>query len=238
MQNITRRTILTATAASAAALTVAVPVIAAEAQPAEPLLALEAKWRGLLAEQDIALKRWRAAHDALPVHAQGGYPRIPEGSTLFDVPLVKPFVKPGIGISLPDLRKVNRKLERFERTVESGAERLAQVRAEGRARVRWWIDTYRDGKRLRDASNLEAATARTEEIGKRLTAIENEMFDASATTFEGVRIKLAFLAHSALMLRHADFHGNMAEPLDEWEYEDRSLYNLHLDVERIAGGAA
>src|SRR5258708_22252751 len=146
MQTLSRRTILRAPAASATIVAPAVAMAAlTSAPPTEPLLALEAKWRASWAETVEAGRQWSAIHDTLPEHAQGGWPRIPHNSPLFDGPHMVAFALPGTAISLRDLRTGNQKVERFERTIEATPARIAEIRAQGRARVRWWIETYRDG---------------------------------------------------------------------------------------------
>jgi hypothetical protein len=163
---------------------------------------------------------------------------IPAGSPLFDGPHAVVLACPGTAISLTELRKSNSEIERFERTVGAAPERIAEIREEGRARVRWWIKTYRDGKRISAESGLDDATAYTEAAGAQLIEIQNQMLKALAVTIDGVRIKLAVLVHMATLNGYADFHGTVVDPLEDWDYTDRALYNLHLDVERLAGGVA
>jgi hypothetical protein len=236
---LTRRAILRATAASATIMAPAVAMAALpRAAPTEPLLALEAKWRASIADTNEAGRQWSAIHDTLPEHAQGGWPRIPTSSPLFDGPHAVVLGRPGTAISLTELRKINSKIEKFERTVGASPERIAEVRAEGRARVRWWIETYRDGNRISAESGFDAAGDHCEVVGAKLIEFQNQILKARAVTIDGVRIKLAVLLHMATINGYTDFYGNVVKPLEDWDYTDRALFNLHLDAERLAGGAA
>ena len=239
MQTLSRRAVLRVTAAGAAAVAPFRAMAAlTSTTPTEPLLALEAKWRASFAETVKASRQWSAIHDTLPEHAQGGWPRIPHNSPLFDGPHAAVLGRPGTAISLTELRKFNSKVERFERTVGASPERIAEVRAEGRARVRWWIETYRDGERIGAESGLHAASDYCELVGAKFIELQSQILKAQAVTIDGVRIKLAVLVHMETINGYTDFHGNLVKPVEDWDYTDRALYNLHLDAERLAGAAA
>jgi hypothetical protein len=214
------------------------PVVVLGKTPIEPLLALEAKWRASIAETWEASRQWSAIHDTLPQHAQGGWPRVPHPSPLFvDYPIVA-NAKPGVSISLRELRELNSHMEKFVKMIGATPQRIAEVRAQGRARVRWWINTYRDGNRISAESGLDDAEAYCEAAGTKLIEIQNQILNARTGTIDGVRIKLAVLLHMATINGYTDSHGNIVKPVEDWDYTDRALYNLHLDAERLAGGAA
>ena len=115
---------------------------------------------------------------------------------------------------------------------------LRKCGPKGAPRVRWWIETYRDGKRIGAESGLNAASDHSEVVGAKLIELQNQILKARSATMDGVRVKLAVLAHMAALNGYTDFHGNLVEPVEEWNFFDRSLYNLHLDAERLAGGVA
>src|SRR5260221_14098488 len=112
---------------------------------------------------------------------------------------------------------------------------LRKCGPKGAPRVRWWIETYRDGERIGAESGLNAASDHSEVVGAKLIELQNQILNARAVTLDGVRIKLAVLSHMATINGYTDFYGNVVKPLEDWDYTDRALYNLHLDAERLAG---
>jgi hypothetical protein len=153
---LTRRAVLSASAATVAIVAPAAVLVATPANDGG-LLALEARWRAALADQKRVHHEWARIHDSLPEHAQGGWPRIPENHPAFDLWQSAILGKPGEAIPLEHLKKFNDKVERFAITTEVPAAELAEVRRKCAARIEWWNATHDDGERLRKASGLDAA---------------------------------------------------------------------------------
>jgi hypothetical protein len=122
-------------------------------------------------------------------------------------------------------------------------EPLLALEAEWRGLLAEQAATHKQKRSICDTQCLEAEICmndpndRTNEVGDKLTEIEDEILETPPATLDGVRIKLAVLAHVVVTNRHSDFHGKV-EPLEDWDCEDRALYDLHLDATRLIGGAA
>lgn len=230
-KTLTRRTILTATAASAA---LAAPAVALAA--IEPLAALETLWRFLRENYDRESAATVAIHDSLPDHAKGGWPRVPNNSPLFDNHYLRIVAAPGYAISLPKLRELNYNLARFERTRESPAEMIAEVCAEGRERVRWWLAAHREQKRLSRESGLDAAEDRCTKLLEAISETEERILSAQPATIDGLRVQLAVLAN-IITVNYEGRDGTMA-PQETWLVYERGIVDVHASATRLAAGGA
>jgi hypothetical protein len=229
MSVLSRRAVLGATAAAVAA---GAPALAVSATPTpdSALLALESRWLAACAEERRTHAEWKTTHDSLPTHAQGGSPIVPlDGAGGLFL-----LHQRGKAINLRDLRAFNEACIYDDRFAWGNSPaRLARIRAEGRERVRWWIATYRDGKRLRDASGLDEANERDEEAYKSVSALEDQIMATPPEGMQGVRIKLAVLARwSFIQFSDAD---NKPLAREEWETTDLAVMDLHAEAERIIG---
>jgi hypothetical protein len=228
--NLNRRTVLRA---SVAAVAIVAPTAALAATPADdgPLLALETRWRDTLAEQQRAHDAWVKIHDSLPEHAQGGCPRIPEDHPLFNGPHSVLLGLPGDAIPIKSIEKFNWQVEIFQQTVGATEARVAKSREEGAARIAWWNAINDEGKRLRDASGLDEAHDRCDAAYDSKVAVEKEIFATPCAGFDGIRVKLALLAHASFV-ENSNFE-NIPNPPEEWEWTDKMVCSLHAEAERI-----
>ena len=231
MNALSRRAIQRATAASAA---LAAPTVALSAagEVDAPLLALEAHWRKLLADNKRMKAEWLGIHNSLPPHAQGGYPEVPlDGADgLF------PLHRRGKVIGLRELRAFNNAcIFDDQHAWGNNPARLARIRAEGRERVRWWVNIRRESRRLRAESGFDEVDERWDQIQDALNDIEDEILATPGADIEGLRIKLAVLARMSF-IQHSNFD-DQPEPPEEWGAFDRAIFDLHAEAERMTGRA-
>jgi predicted ATPase len=106
-------------------------------------------------------------------------------------------------------------------------ELYAKRRAEGRARVRWWIAEKRRKQAIIQESGHDDAERHAHACDEKMLALEDEIITTPATTLAGAIAKLRF---------YRTYHG-WREPA-EIDKDEQIVISALIDFERMMGGAA
>ncbi len=230
---ITRRTAL-ATGASAittAAITAPLAHKAGAVKGAlagEPLIALEAELMEARAAEERDAARWKAAHDKAGAWAFG-WPRID-----FSTPAMAKMRGWYERSSWPERERVVAfgEIRRFNRHTEKlvfvGDEVLAQRKAEGRERIRWWIKARRAQIAAKEAAGMLEVEALLDSNCERVNAIEDQLWDTPAETVQGVKIRLREAHRDYVAVQCSD---------DERDFYAQAFGKVLHDLERLSGEA-
>jgi hypothetical protein len=229
---LTRRTLLHGSAASLV-VAGAGGAIAQTAPPVDPLISLGEAWAAAQRRYEAACEQWSTIYDALPESAKGGWPIIDRSLPIFsDFPDLEQIGTMNRDrVSLSELRACNQ----AEQATAGDPVELAECRAVGRARVRWWIAYQRESVRLNAESGLDAADEYLDAQIDELDAVRDAIGERPAVTLAGAVVKLR-VAAQAMMNDVMDGDGVVEFEAMEWS-ETVTLAVL-ADLDRIAGGAA
>ena len=192
----------------------------------EPLVALEAELMEARAAEERDAARWSAAPDKAGAWAFG-WPRID-----FSTPAMakmrgwyehNSWPERERVVALGEIRRFNRHTEKL---VFVGDEALAQRKAEGRERIRWWIKARRAQIAAKEAAGAPQIEALLDSNGDRVNAIEDALWDTPAETMWGVLIRWREA--------HRDYVAVQCCDGDEDFYAQAFGKVLH-DLERLAG---
>ena len=219
MTAITRRGALIG--AGAAAVVAGVPG-AVQGEYAEPLVALEAELIEARAARDKVAALWSAAYDKAGAWAFG-WPKAD-----FSCPAMSKLSGwfHSERIDLDSIKAYNRHTQEL---VKDLPEFLAQRKADGRERIRWWIKARRAQRAAQETAGVSQLDALLERNHERVDAIEDQLWDTPAQTLWGVVIRLRE-AHDDY-LRINDFSK------DDEDFYAVAFGKVLRDLERLAGEA-
>jgi hypothetical protein len=196
MRNISRRTALKGGTATVAVIA-AGGAVAARVAIDEPVIALERQWKAMQAEMKRCSNFWCQQYDSMPAWARAGPDGKSKGHTpgwpdISDLPAFKGATGPeqlGKRPRLAEVRAFNLLVEDRARDYPG---RLAEVKVEGRARVRAWIGRYRQVEDIERALGIHDWDNQMEPHHDRMSEVEQQMIDTPALTAEGIAVKLRF----------------------------------------------
>ena len=234
MQISRRDALMGATAAVATAATTAPLAIKAAGVKAalagEPLVALEAELMKARAAGDKVGVLYCAAHDKAGDWAFG-WPMVDLENPVMG--LMRGWLRHnGFGgdnenrVSLGCVKSFNRHTEML---VYVSGEKLAQRKAEGRERIRWWIKARRAQEVAQEAAGLPDIHALLDSNHERVDAIEDALWDTPAETLRGVVIRLREA--------HRDYVAVQCGDEPEEDFYAVAFGKVLRDLERLAGEA-
>lgn len=199
----------------------------------EPLLQLGVEWRQALAKYEAALKEYSRASAATPDWAAGD-PDLRRAPRDLGFPFYILHLQGGTGLST--VRSANQATESLVATgLPEHAEEYAKRRAEGRARVRWWVAERRRQLDAKLMSGLTAADEAVDEAAEARELIEEQIKAAVPTTIKGAMVKLRVAARLATV-EAMNFEGVVSP--DDLDFAQLFLLDTLADLERLSGGAA
>jgi hypothetical protein len=205
----------------------------APAAPADPLVALFARFTEAVRRYQEQYERADAILEALPEIARGGWPRIDRSLSIFrDFP---PFDESSEfddrdRVSLRELRAHNTEFQ-----IRAGGDpaALAKVRADGRARVRWWIAYRREGDRINAELGADEANELLEQCSDAMNQAADAIVDAEPITLEGALIKLRIVVRD-LKQERTVMKGEEPTGLT---WGEKGTISVLADFERLVGRA-
>ena len=223
--NITRRDALMGATAAAAVtgLTVAPLAIKAAgvkaALASEPLGALEAELIEARAAGDKVAALWSAAYDKAGAWAFG-WPKAD-----FSCPAMSKLSGwfHSERIDLDSIKAYNRHTQEL---VKDLPEFLAQRKADGRERIRWWIKARRAQRAAQETAGVSQLDALLERKHERVDAIEDQLWDTPAETLQGVLIRLREAHRDYVAVQCSD---------DERDFYAVAFGKVLSDLEHLAG---
>ncbi len=225
--SISRRTAL---AGATAAVAVAIVSPGAVARISEPLVALEAELMKARAAGEKVGALYCTAHDKAGDWAFG-WPMVDLENPVMG--LMRGWLRHnGFGgdnenrVSLGCVKSFNHHTEML---VYAGGEKLAQRKAEGRERIRWWIKARRAQEVAQEAAGLPDIHALLDSNHERVDAIEDQLWDTPAETLRGVVIRLREA--------HRDYVAVQCFDDSEGDFYAVAFGKVLRDLERLAGKA-
>ena len=226
MQISRRNALLGATAAAvvtgAATAPLAIKAAGVKAALAsEPLVALEAELIEARAARDKVAALWSAAYDKAGAWAFG-WPKAD-----FSCPAMSKLSGwfHSDRIDLDSIKAYNRHTQEL---VKDLPEFLAQRKAAGRARIRWWIKARRAQRAAQETAGVSQLDALLERKHERVDAIEDQLWDTPAETLRGVLIRLREA--------HRDYVAVNCSTDTESDFYAVAFGKVLRDLERLARG--
>ena len=219
--NITRRdALLGATAAAAVTGLTVAPLAMKAALAGEPLVALEAELIEARAARDKVAALWSAAYDKAGAWAFG-WPKAD-----FSCPAMSKLSGwfHSERIDLDSIKAYNRHTQELAKDLP---EFLAQRKAQGRERVRWWIKARRAQRAAQETAGVSQLDALLERNHERVDAIEDQLWDTPAETLQGVLIRLREAHRDYVAVQCSD---------DERDFYAVAFGKVLSDLERLARG--
>ena len=219
--NITRRdALLGATAAAAVTGLTVAPLAMKAALAGEPLVALEAELIEARAARDKVAALWSAAYDKAGAWAFG-WPKAD-----FSCPAMSKLSGwfHSERIDLDSIKAYNRHTQEL---VKDLPEFLAQRKADGRERIRWWIKARRAQRAAQETAGVSQLDALLERNHERVDAIEDQLWDTPAETLRGVLIRLREAHRDYVAVQCSD---------DERDFYAVAFGKVLSDLERLARG--
>jgi len=215
-----RNALLGATAAAAVTGLTVAPLAMKAALAGEPLVALEAELIEARAARDKVAALWSAAYDKAGAWAFG-WPKAD-----FSCPAMSKLSGwfHSERIDLDSIKAYNRHTQEL---VKDLPEFLAQRKADGRERIRWWIKARRAQRAAQETAGVSQLDALLERNHERVDAIEDQLWDTPAETLRGVLIRLREAHRDYVAVQCSD---------DERDFYAVAFGKVLSDLERLARG--
>lgn len=198
--------------------------LAARTAIEDPILTIEREWQALDVERNQISEVEGAQYRKLPAWARAGQPGDGSGwPDMSDLPEFADSIGPGKLMKRPlpgDIRRFNLLAEV---AASADPERLAEVKAEGRARYRAHLARVEERDRLYRDLGLDDLYEQDDALFDRQCAIEHRMAVTPALTAAGIAIKLRRWA------KFADL---------DCDEDEHLVISALQDAERLAGEVA